>query len=137
MNQTISIKLLCAVLTLIALSCALAQSAGRSISHAELKQMLAARADSVTILDLRRSDDYDKDTVSMPGAIRLEPEQFANWGAGIPKDKEVVLFCAHGKSISTKAIDQLNAIGVRARFVDGGFDAWKAAGGAVQDKPRQ
>ena len=99
--------------------------------------MLAERANSVTVLDLRRSDDYDKDTVSMPGAIRLEPEQFANWSASIPRDKEVVLFCAHGKSISNKAIDQLNSIDVRALFVDGGFDAWKASGGAVQDKPRQ
>jgi rhodanese-related sulfurtransferase len=109
----------------------------RSISHAQLQQMLATRANSVTILDLRRNDDFDKDSVSMPGALRFEPEQFANWGNSIPKDKEVVLYCAHGKSISNKAVDQLRSIGVRARFVDGGFDAWKAAGGAVQEKPRQ
>ncbi len=88
----------------------------------------------VTILDLRRNSDYDKDTLTMPAARRFDPDKFAEWSGTLPKDKEILLFCAHGRSISNASVDYLTKQGYKARLVAGGFDTWKEAGGATAPK---
>jgi rhodanese-related sulfurtransferase len=104
------------------------------ISHDDVKKILSA-SEKTTILDLRRNADYDKDTLTMPTAQRFDPDKIAQWSAGFPKDKEIVLFCAHGRSISDASVKYLTANGYKARLIPGGFDAWKAAGGTVIPKP--
>lgn len=88
----------------------------------------------VTILDLRRNSDYDKDTLTMPAARRFDPDKFAEWSGTLPKDKEILLFCAHGRSISNASVDYLTKQGYKARLVAGGFDTCKEAGGATAPK---
>jgi thiosulfate sulfurtransferase len=105
------------------------------ISHADMKKTLE-RPDSVTILDVRRNSDYDKDTLTMPGAKRFDPDKIAEWSSTLPKDKEVLLFCAHGRSISDASVDYLTRNGFKARLISGGFDSWKDAGGATVPKAR-
>jgi rhodanese-related sulfurtransferase len=109
-------------------------STDRIISHADMKKTLA-RPDSVIILDVRRNADYDKDTLTMPSAKRFDPDRIAEWSASLPKDKEVLLFCAHGRSISDASVSYLTKNGFKARLVAGGFDSWKDAGGATVVKP--
>jgi rhodanese-related sulfurtransferase len=77
----------------------------------------------------------DKDTLTMPTAQRFDPDKIAEWSASIPKDKEIVLFCAHGRSISDASVKYLHANGFKARLIPGGFDAWKEAGGITVAKP--
>ena len=79
-------------------------STERVISHADLRKVLS-QPDSAVILDLRRDSDYDKDTVSVPSARRLHPDKIAEWSGSLPKDKEILLFCAHGRSISNASVD--------------------------------
>lgn len=110
-------------------------STDRVISHADMKKTLE-RPDGVTILDLRRNDDYDKDTLTMPAARRFDPDKIAEWSGTLPKDKEVLLFCAHGRSISNASVDYLTKHGYKARLIAGGFDTWKEAGGATAPKSR-
>ena len=110
-------------------------STERVISHADLRKVLS-QPDSAVILDLRRDSDYDKDTVSIPSARRLHPDKIAEWSGSLPKDKEILLFCAHGRSISNASVDYLTKNGYKARLIAGGFDGWKDAGGATVAKPR-
>jgi hypothetical protein len=42
-----------------------------------------------------------------------------------------VVYCAHGHEVSQAAAARLRALGLKARFLDGGFDAYVAAGGAT------
>jgi rhodanese-related sulfurtransferase len=109
-------------------------STDRIISHADMKKTLD-RPEGVTILDVRRNSDYDKDTHTMPAAKRFDPDRIAEWSATLPKDKEVLLFCAHGRSISDASVNYLTKNGFKARLVSGGFDSWKESGGAIVVKP--
>jgi rhodanese-related sulfurtransferase len=109
-------------------------STERVISHADLKKVLA-QPDSAVILDLRRDSDYDKDTVSVPSARRLHPDKIAEWSGSLPKDKEILLFCAHGRSISNASVDYLTKNGYKARLIAGGIDGWRDAGGVTAPKP--
>lgn len=108
-------------------------STTRAISHADMRKVLA-QPDNAVILDLRRPADYDKDTVTMPGARRLDATKIAEWSGSLPKDKEILLFCAHGRSISNASVDYLTKNGFKARLIAGGFDGWKDAGGATMQK---
>jgi len=46
----------------------------------------------------------------------------------------VVIYCVRGGSVSNAVVDRLQAAGVKARFVEGGLEAYKAAGGKVVAK---
>ncbi len=109
-------------------------STERVISHADLRKVLS-QPDSAVILDLRRDSDYDKDTVSVPSARRLHPDKIAEWSGSLPKDKEILLFCAHGRSISNASVDYLTKNGYKARLIAGGIDGWRNAGGTLAPKP--
>jgi rhodanese-related sulfurtransferase len=56
------------------------------------------------------------------------------WADKIPKNREVVLYCVRGGSVSNAVVDALQAKGVRARFIEGGIEGWKAAGGDTVSK---
>lgn len=99
----------------------------RTIKPAELKPLVANR--SVVLLDVRRRSDYEADPGRLPGAEWRDPEKAAEWTAALPKDKEVVIYCVRGGSVSNAVVDHLHANGVRARFIEGGIEAWKGAGG--------
>ena len=109
-------------------------STERVISHADLRKVLS-QPDSAVILDLRRDSDYDKDTVSVPSARRLHPDKIAEWSGSLPKDKEILLFCAHRRPISNASVDYLTKNGYKARLIAGGIDGWRDAGGTLAPKP--
>ena len=46
----------------------------------------------------------------------------------------MVLYCVRGGSVSNTVVDALQAKGVRARFIEGGIEGWKAAGGDTVNK---
>ena len=100
----------------------------RTISATELKQKLA-KGDKPAILDVRRKADYDADPQQIPGATWQDPERMQDWSKQLPRDREVVIYCARGGSVSNSVLDHLHAGGINARFVEGGIAAWKAAQG--------
>lgn len=108
-------------------------STARVISHADMRNVLT-QPGSAVVLDLRRNSDYDKDTLTMPTARRFDPDKITEWAGTLPKDKEILLFCAHGRSISNASVDYLTKNGYTARLVAGGFDGWKDAGGTTTPK---
>ena len=104
----------------------------RTITPHDLKTLI--EKESVTVLDVRRKNDYDADTLRLPGAVWKNPEELAAWSATLPKDRDVVLYCVRGGAVSNSVVDALQAQGVKARFIEGGIEAWKVAGGAVAPK---
>ncbi len=104
----------------------------RTIIPNDLKPLAAMQA--VTVLDVRRRNDFDADKVKLPGAQWKDPEQMAEWSRTLPRDKEVVIYCARGGSVSNSVLDHLLGQGIEARFIEGGIEAWKAAGGPTVTK---
>jgi len=100
----------------------------RSIAPAALKVVLQ-HPESLTLLDVRRKADFDADTVMLPGARWCDPEHIGVWSQGLPKENEIVLYCAHGRAVSNAVVDALQSQGFRARLIEGGIAAWKEAGG--------
>jgi rhodanese-related sulfurtransferase len=99
----------------------------RTITPAELR----ARRDRIHLIDVRRRDDFDREPVTAAGAAWHDPARVQEWAAGLPADREVVLYCVRGGSVSNSVLDQLLARGLKARYIEGGLEAWKAAGGGV------
>lgn len=83
------------------------------------------------ILDVRRIADREAAPEHLPGAQWKNPEQLAEWADNLPKGQDIVLYCARGGSVSNSVVDALQAKGFKARFIEGGIEGWKAAGGEV------
>ena len=104
----------------------------RTITPNDLKPLVEKK--SVTVFDVRRASDYDADKVKLPGAEWKNPDQFADWSAKLPKEKEIIIYCARGGSVSNAVLDALLGKGFMARFIEGGIEGWKGAGGIVVNK---
>jgi rhodanese-related sulfurtransferase len=105
----------------------------RSLSPDDFKQLLYLRK-NVLVLDVRRKNDYQMDAQKIPGAAWLDPDKLAQWSTALPLDRDIVIYCVHGGSVSNSVVEQLQAKGVKARFIEGGIEAWKTAGGEVAEK---
>ena len=105
----------------------------RTIQPKVLKEQLAAGKDLV-LLDVRRKADYDADHEKLPGAEWRDPDKVDEWSAVLPADKQVVVYCVRGGSVSNRVLDHLREKNVQARFIEGGIEAWKASGGTIIKK---
>jgi rhodanese-related sulfurtransferase len=99
----------------------------RTITPQALKKQLAEDR-NVIVLDVRRNADYEADEEMISGAVRHNPEQVDQWVQEIPKNKDVVVYCIRGGSVSNSVVDKLLAAGVSARYIEGGWEAWKKSG---------
>jgi hypothetical protein len=62
------------------------------ITPVELKRKLEA-SESLMIVDLRHSLDFDSDPVVIQGALHLSPEELEQRAREIPRDREIILYC--------------------------------------------
>jgi len=104
----------------------------RSISPGKLKKLLDSTM--VALLDVRRKSDLDVAREKILGATWCDPDILEEWANKIPKNREVVLYCVRGGSVSNAVVDALQSRGVQARFIEGGIEGWKAAGGDTVGK---
>jgi len=104
----------------------------RTLKPADLKPLVDRKG--VMVIDVRRAADYEAAQVKLPGAEWKNPEQMADWGQTLPKDRDVVIYCMRGGAVSNSVVDHLQAQGIKARFIEGGIEAWQAAGGATVPK---
>ena len=105
----------------------------RTITPDALKTLLAGEAPPL-LLDVRRAEDLAKDPAAIPGAAWHDPATIAAWTSGLNPNQEIVLYCVRGGSVSNSVLDTLLAQGLRARYIEGGLEAWKAVGGEVNPK---
>lgn len=109
----------------------------RAYTASKLTRSLTASAinpSAVYVLDVRREADYAKSNESLPGAHWKNPEQMVDWADSLPRDRDIVLYCVRGGAVSNSIVDALQAKGLQARYIDGGIEGWKAAGGEVVAK---
>jgi rhodanese-related sulfurtransferase len=102
----------------------------RTLTCAALHTMLADRAD-IAILDVRRRPAFVAEPSLIPGAVWREPEEVAIWAAALNRNRAVVVYCVHGHEVSKGVVTRLRILGFEAALLEGGIEAWKAAGGPV------
>lgn len=102
----------------------------RTITPQALKNALSDRY----ILDARRASDRDASDEQLPGAHWHDPDKVSDWVDQLPRDQDIVLYCARGGSVSNSVVDALQARGLRACFIEGGIEGWKTAGGQTLPK---
>ena len=88
----------------------------------ELKGLLAS-GDNVTLLDVRRKDDFDKAPQTFASAQWKNPAEIDQWLPTVPADTEVVIYCVRGGSVSQSVQQQLAENGIKASYVEGGLAA--------------
>lgn len=90
--------------------------------------------DTTLVFDVRREADYAASNETIPGAMWKNPDKIDAWIGAVPRTLDVVIYCVRGGSVSNSVVDRLQAAGVKARFIEGGLEAYKAAGGKVISK---
>jgi len=113
-----------------------AHTAYHSISVADLFGRLGSPRWPV-VLDVRRAPAYEKDPETLPAAVRCPPEEVEAFAASLAAGTEAVCVCVHGHEVSQGAASALRARNVAARYLEGGIEAWRAAGAAALRKHAQ
>ena len=105
-----------------------------SVTPQELLQALAS-ATPPMVIDVRRSARFDEAADMIAGAGHRDPELLADGMAALPRDRAIVVYCVHGHEVSQNAARVLREAGLRARYLEGGIEGWRAAGGPMAMKP--
>ena len=60
------------------------------------KDYLKAKLGSpdLILIDVRSQIDWEKSNDKITGAVRMDPKTVDTWSETLPKDKEIVLYCA-------------------------------------------
>ena len=88
------------------------------------------------LLDVRRAAKRASDADEIAGGQWRDPAAWLDWKDEVPKDRPAVVYCAHGHEISQGLTAALRALGVDARHLEGGIDAWRCAQQATQPLTR-
>jgi Fe-Mn family superoxide dismutase len=90
-------------------------------------------------LDVRRAGVYAQATECLAGAHWRDPALVSQWWPELVADAppEVLVYCVAGHEMSRGTVLRLRAVGVNARFLRGGVEAWQARGLPTDVKPRQ
>ena len=104
------------------------------ISADELKQMMD-NGHEMVIVDLRQPLDIQVDPYSIPGALRMAVEELEHRHHEIPRDRDVILYCACPNEVTAARMAILlkkNGI-TRVRPLAGGVVAWRARNFPVEE----
>ena len=84
-------------------------------------------ADSPVLIDVRTDEDFASDSRLIPSSIRRPALTAADWAKDYA-GRETVLLCQKGLKLSLGAAAWLRHAGGSAAILEGGFEAWRAAG---------
>ncbi|MEJ6783920.1 chromate resistance protein [Aminobacter sp. Piv2-1] len=83
------------------------------------------------IVDVRREKAFAAAPTRIAGALWRDHMKVDEWLPQLPQHSTIVVYCAHGHNVSEIALARLQAAGADAFMLEGGIDAWLAAGGPV------
>jgi rhodanese-related sulfurtransferase len=89
-------------------------------------------SDAPVIVDVRKAEAIASSNGLLPAAILRDPHDAAAWSVD-GKPGPIVVACVHGHQRSQMAAAQLRARGLDACVLEGGYEAWTAAGLTVVD----
>src|SRR5580765_4993088 len=93
---------------------------------------LVGTPEAPAIVDVRSAEHFDADPRFIPCALRRDATQVESWSQAY-RDRKVVVACQHGGKLSQGAAAWLRTQGIAAESLEGGHDAWAAAGGLLVD----
>jgi membrane protein DedA with SNARE-associated domain/rhodanese-related sulfurtransferase len=99
------------------------------ITPEELKEKIDAGED-VIIVDLRHALDFEAQPETIPGALHMEAAELEEANEIIPRDREIVLFCACPNEVTAARLALLlRSKGItRIRPLAGGYEGWRSRG---------
>jgi len=101
-----------------------------AISPASLRQSIASGRPPL-VIDVRKNERYLEAPDLIDGALRRDPARVEQWRKTLPGEAEVVVYCVHGHEVSQNAAKALGG-----KYLEGGIEAWRAAGGELFGKPK-
>lgn len=105
-----------------------------SISPKQLQSDLNSGQPPI-VIDVRREPAFLAAPDMLSGALWRDPTTVEIWANELPSAASVVVYCVHGHEVSQNAAQSLRKRGIQARFVEGGLEAWRSAGGELMRKP--
>lgn len=99
-----------------------------SISVPELLQRTGSAA-APFLLDVRRLPIFSSERRMIAGATWRDPASVGDWIKFMPRHRDIAVYCVHGYEISKNTCAALRAAGLNAYVLEGGIEAWTAAGG--------
>lgn len=99
------------------------------ITVSQLSRLVGLPA-APTIIDVRTIEDFDADPRLLPAAQRRDAQSVATWANEL-SGRDVVVVCQQGSKFSQGVAAWLRHEGIKAETLEGGFDAWRAAGGLL------
>jgi membrane protein DedA with SNARE-associated domain/rhodanese-related sulfurtransferase len=108
------------------------------IGVAELYELLQAGAEPL-IVDVRSPTARALEPRWIPGALRVPLDELAKHIKDLPRDRDIVLYCACPSEASAARVARvlMNHGFKKVRPLHGGLDAWRAAGYAVVGTTQQ
>lgn len=103
----------------------------KTITPLELTKLRREKHD-ILIIDVRRKSDYEADRHMIPDAVWRDPEQVEQWSKHLPRDKQVIIYCVRGGSVSKSVSNRLLGENVQVSYIEGGLTAWKEIGGEIE-----
>jgi membrane protein DedA with SNARE-associated domain/rhodanese-related sulfurtransferase len=99
------------------------------ITPEELKEKMDAGED-VIIVDLRHALEFDAQPETIPGALHMDAAELEEASEIIPRDREIVLFCACPNEVTAARLALLlRSHGItRIRPLAGGYEGWRKRG---------
>lgn len=85
-----------------------------------------------TLIDVRRRLKREEDGAAIANSQWLDPALWLEWKDTVPATQPVIIYCAHGHELSQGLAAALQAMGIDARYLLGGIEAWRTAGHSVE-----
>lgn len=106
------------------------------ISPDELKRMMDD-GQKVLVVDLRGAMDHEADPHTIPGALRMTAEELEHRHHEIPRDQDVILFCACPNEVTAARMAMmLRKRGItKVRPLAGGIAEWRAREFPLEARP--
>src|SRR6202171_928600 len=96
-----------------------------SISPDKLARLIGT-ANMPVLIDVRTDEDFAADQRLIPGAVRRNHQQAADWG-GEFSGRSAIVVCLRGQKLAQGTAAWLRHVSVNAEALEGGFEGWKAA----------
>lgn len=91
---------------------------------------LVGLPDAPSIIDVRNAEHVNEDSRIVPGAVHRAYSAVESWASRY-QGRRVVVVCEHGKRNSQGVAAWLRQSGIEAESLEGGMEAWRAAGAVL------
>jgi rhodanese-related sulfurtransferase len=102
----------------------------RTISPDQLIPLIGTR-DCPIVVDVRREPVFRSSATRIAGSIWRDHMAVRDWVSRLPANRQVVVYCLHGHNVSALAASLLAAEGASVCVLEGGIEAFAAAGGLL------